>query len=151
MSTEDQQSRDARIEALQQEPDVAAAIASAKAHLAPQCLQFGIEPEVYVVEACGLPCVLLPWAGSKRMIALRAAASLPDMEKGLKLADAVVIDCLWWIRGQKGDDRKAALTHARGLVDLVGGRYMNLMLMIGSTTMDILGASEGAQAAGKKL
>ena len=37
------------------------------------------------------------------------------------------------------------------LVDLVGGRYMNLMLMIGSTTMDILGASEGAQAAGKKL
>ncbi len=151
MSEQTEQKTDAeRLEALMQDPEVAAAVQAAKASIAAQCQPFGIEPEAYVVEACGLPCVLLPWQGQKRMLAVRACAGLPQMEMGFKMAEAVVVDCLFWIKGQRDDGRSGALKHARGLVDLVGGRYMNLILAIGTTFLGLVGEEVAAPVGGKK-
>ena len=139
-----------RIAALLEDPEVAQAVSSAKMSLAAQWAQFGIEPEVYVIEACDLACVLLPWTAQKRMMAVRAAESLPAIQKSAKLAEAVVTDCLWWIRGQKREGRPGALAHVTGLANLVGGRYLNLIVQIGGEMMNLLGAEE-AEPTGKKL
>lgn len=148
---EQQKTPEERMAALLEDPEVAQAVAAAKASLAPQYAQFGIEPEVYVIEACGLPCVLLPWSNQKRLMAVRAAETLPPIQKAVKLAEAVVTDCLWWIRGQQGEGRPGALRHATGLANLVGGKYMNLLMQLGGEMMSMLGDQEESPAAGKKL
>ena len=137
------------IEELGQESDVAESIAQGKASITGQWAAFGIEPEVYVIEACGLPCVLTPWSNLRRMAAVRTSATLDPTEKALKLAEAIVTDCLFWIRGQTMPGRPGALKHASGLANLVGGRYMNLLTSIGGQMMDLI-AREEQPTAGKK-
>lgn len=98
----------------------------AREHLAPQYAPLGEEPRIYTVEVCGLKVVCLPWAYSKRTLALRSISKdMSDFQAGVRLMEARFTDTLWWIQGQREPGRKGAREHARALADL-GGKYGSL-------------------------
>ena len=130
--------------------DAKQAVEEARAHLSKQYAAFGIEPEVHVVEVCGLVAVCLPWSLQKRNLALRQVSRDSTAADLAHLNESRVRDTLFWIRGQQADGPGGAVKHIRDLANL-GGRYMNIMDAIAEACGEIEKGAAGGKAEGKKL
>lgn len=101
---------------------------AAREHLRPQYAPFGMEPKVYIVEACGLRAVCVPWGHSKMSLAAKQV-DLDTTAGRLKFAELRFNDTLFWIEGQRDPGKVGALKHARVLADL-GDKYSALIYSI---------------------
>jgi len=126
--------------------NVAEAVEGAKAQLTPQFQPFGLEPNVYQVEVCGLNVVCIPWPHSKRGLAYKGLTKeMSDIQAGIRIMEARFVDTLFWIEGQQQPGRIGALKHARALADL-GGKFGNLIMGIATACGD---QDDKESAAGK--
>lgn len=122
--------------------DVRQAVEEARASLEAQYAPFGLEPPIVVAEAYGIPCVLLPWPIQRRNQALRQASGKAELERGVALAESVVVDCAFWVRGQQEPGRVGAVKHLRSLAqigysmifDKLGGEYLRVSDEVGGST-----------------
>lgn len=101
----------------------------ARQHLAPQYAPFGKEPRVFIVEACGLKCVCVPWGFTKMKAAINRIGDLETVSGKMAFAEARTVDTIWWIEGQHEPGRIGALKHARALAEL-GDEYASLLYQI---------------------
>lgn len=124
--------------------DVQSAIEAAKAHIAPRYAGFGIEPEVYYVQACGQHIVCLPLTIQQRDAWLRQAKAQES-----KAADLLLKEVVFWVRGSDGSGDGAAIKYLRGLAGLGGSLSMLLEKAAGEYLRLI--DETGGQATGKKL
>ncbi len=131
--------------------DVQEQFEACKAHLAAKYQALGIEPDVLLIHLpdLGKHVILKPWPMQRRNLAYRQLDSMGRVEGAAKLAEAVVVDCAWYVTGQPTDGPDGAVKYLRDLANL-GGKYMNVIDQIGGEFLSLTGEM-GGKAAGKKL
>jgi hypothetical protein len=123
--------------------EVQAVIEAAKASIASRYAPYGLEPEVYHIQACGQHIVCLPMTLQQRDTWLRQAKS-----QELKAHDLMLQEVVFWCRGQQEDGPAGAMKHLRGLAGL-GGSFVLLIQKLSDEYWRLIDETGGA-AQGKK-
>lgn len=95
---------------------------AARASIAALYAPLGKVPKVYTVEVEGVQAVLLPWGATKMAAAIKKIGDINPQSLlfANQFAEAMVVDCLFWISGQTEPGKNGALKHARALAELDG-------------------------------